>query len=250
MHVSSGFHDADSAHVDHLHQGIDFAVPLGTPVHSFHAGVVAKVTHEGAKGFGDAVWVRFTDGHTAVFGHLHNVFVRAGDKVRDNDIIGTSGNSGHSTGPHLHLGIMDAKGRWIDPNVYLHVHNAMAIPFGPSVTQTHDPSLVPTPDSVTQWKDQVETWGQQLFGIPRGVWHAGTPSAHVIDPQNAFTQALIQLFEGVGKASLHAGPGILTVVCLGSILGAMLGSMRCRHWAGVSALGTVVVKVMDNYVGV
>lgn len=237
MHISSGFGVSDSAHVDHTHKGLDFAMPQGSPIHALHSGVVTKVSHDG--GFGNAVWMKFPDGYTAVYGHMNEVFVKARSKVRDQDIIGTVGSTGHSTGPHLHLGIMDNHGQWIDPNAYIHpqvVVNVGGHPIHHSLT----------PD---QWKDQVETWGQQLFGIPKGVWNAGTPHAHVIDPQNAFTQALIQLFEGLGKALLHVGPSILLVVCCGSILGAMIGSMRCRHWAGVSALGTIVCKVMDNYVG-
>lgn len=225
MRISTGYGVMDSTHTDHVHQGIDFAVDAGTSVHSIEPGVVVNVTHEGAQGFGNAVWVKFQDGYTAVYGHLQSVDVRVGDKVTPDSILGAVGSTGHSTGPHLHLGIRNQAGHWVDPNAYLHQ------------------------SASDQWKDQVETWGQQLFGIPKGIWDAGTPHAHVIDPSNALTQALFEVFKEIGIAFLHLAPGLLLVVCCAAILGAMIGSLKCRSIAGVSALGTIIAKVMDNYVG-
>ncbi|MFB5192708.1 M23 family metallopeptidase [Alicyclobacillus fastidiosus] len=243
MRISTGYGVTDAAHTDHIHQGIDFAVPAGTPVHSFEPGVVVNVTHEGTQGFGNAVWVKFQDGYTAVFGHLQTVSVRVGDKVQPDEVIATVGSTGHSTGPHLHLGIRDQIGHWVDPNAYLHqVHDPVVVKVGGD-TISH---LQAASD---QWKDQVETWGQQLFGIPKDLWDAGTPHAHVIDPQNAITQALFEVFKEIGKALLHLAPGLLLVVCCGAILGAMIGSLKCRSIAGVSVLGTIIAKVMDNYAG-
>lgn len=118
--ITSGFHEHDLAHAGHLHQGIDFATPLGTPIRAFESGIVERVTH--GDGFGNAVWVKFNDGYTAVLAHLDKVYVNPGDHVYVQEIIARSGSTGHSTCPHLHLGILDPHGKWIDPSHYINLH--------------------------------------------------------------------------------------------------------------------------------
>ncbi|EPZ47661.1 M23 family metallopeptidase [Alicyclobacillus acidoterrestris] len=122
--ITSGWHEHDAAHSDHLHQGIDFGVAMDTPIRAFEGGVVDKVTHDNA-GFGNAIWLKFNDGYTAVLGHLDKVYVKPGDHVYVQEIIARSGDSGHSTGPHLHLGIMDPHGEWINPERYINLHQVM-----------------------------------------------------------------------------------------------------------------------------
>jgi murein DD-endopeptidase MepM/ murein hydrolase activator NlpD len=123
--ITSGFHEHDVAHSDHLHQGIDFALSMDTPVRAFRGGIVDKITHD-AGGFGNAIWIKFNDGYTAVLGHLDKIYVKPGERVYVQEILADSGNSGHSTGPHLHLGIMNPNGKWIDPGEYVNLYQVMS----------------------------------------------------------------------------------------------------------------------------
>ncbi|MER5888875.1 M23 family metallopeptidase [Streptomyces sp. NPDC001941] len=101
------------------HTGIDLAVPQGTPVFAVSAGVVVLARWSGA--YGQAVTVRHRDGHFAVYGHLSRIGTRQGATVRAGARLGHSGNTGRSTGPHLHLEIRAQRdyGSDVDPLGYL-----------------------------------------------------------------------------------------------------------------------------------
>ncbi|WP_280480829.1 M23 family metallopeptidase [Nocardia cyriacigeorgica] len=112
-----------------MHYGIDFADALGAPIHSVSSGTVVEAGP--ASGFG--LWVRILqdDGTTAVYGHVNDMFVQAGQRVNAGDVIATVGNRGQSTGPHLHLEIWDQGGAKIDPIPYL-ASKGVPMEWGPS----------------------------------------------------------------------------------------------------------------------
>ena len=103
-----------------MHQGDDFGTPVGTPLASMSTGTVTFAGWEG--GYGNKIEIEYWDGTVSVFGHLSQVQVSVGDKVVPGDIVGRSGNTGHSTGPHLHLEIHPGGGGAIDPAPWLHRH--------------------------------------------------------------------------------------------------------------------------------
>lgn len=83
-----------------FHKGLDIAVAYGTDVRSAAAG---KVIFAGVKGgYGNCVIISHGNGLDTLYGHLSSISVKANDVVKVNDVIAKSGNSGRSTGPHLH----------------------------------------------------------------------------------------------------------------------------------------------------
>lgn len=86
------------------HNGIDYAVPVGTQVKSSWSGMVryAEFNHGG---FGNLVIIRHHNGLETFYAHLSTINVKPGELVESGDIIGNSGNTGRSTGPHLHYEI-------------------------------------------------------------------------------------------------------------------------------------------------
>jgi len=82
------------------HQGIDIAAAYGLPVHASGDGLVLQAGEEG--GLGRAVFLAHGYGLTSRYGHLSAVTVRPGQRVKRGDVIGRVGNTGRSTGPHLH----------------------------------------------------------------------------------------------------------------------------------------------------
>ena len=83
-----------------LHKGIDIAGRRGTPVYATGDGVVRYARYYG--GFGKAVKIDHGYGYTTAYAHLQKYFVKSGEKVTRGQIIGELGNTGRSTGPHLH----------------------------------------------------------------------------------------------------------------------------------------------------
>lgn len=104
--------DSKRLYVSGTHSGIDFGVKVGTPVKAVASGIIAgagdtDLTCKGAS-FGRWVLIKFTNGLAATYGHLSVISVTEGQKVSAGDIIGYSGNTGYSTGPHLHMSVYDA----------------------------------------------------------------------------------------------------------------------------------------------
>lgn len=94
------------------HNGLDFGIVVGTPVHSTMEGTV-KYAGWSPIGYGNLVIVENGDYQT-YYAHLSKIPVSAGQKVQAGSVIGESGNTGNSTGPHLHYEIRK-NGKNIDP---------------------------------------------------------------------------------------------------------------------------------------
>jgi len=102
-------------HVRKFHQGMDFTAPTGTEV--FATGN-AKVIFTGWKqGYGNTVILDHGFGYKTVYAHLYKSLVRKGQKVKRYDIIALVGNTGKSTGPHLHYEVR-LNDRAVDPRNY------------------------------------------------------------------------------------------------------------------------------------
>lgn len=94
------------------HQGIDIGVPEGTPVGAAGAGTVTQAGWYG--GYGNAVIIDHGNGLETLYGHLSEVLVNVGDLVSQLQLIGLSGNTGNSTGAHLHFSVIK-DGEQVDP---------------------------------------------------------------------------------------------------------------------------------------
>lgn len=116
--LSSGFgaRSAPTKGASTNHKGVDWAVPIGTTVAASNAGTVV---HAGwASGYGYAVYINHADGRQTRYGHLSKVLVKAGQTVSQGERIALSGNTGRSTGPHLHFEIR-INGSAVNPLKYL-----------------------------------------------------------------------------------------------------------------------------------
>ena len=99
-----------------MHRGVDFAAAIGTPVYATGDGVV-KWTRVASNGYGKEVVIDHGFGYTTRYGHLHEILVHAGQKIKRGNVIGTLGDSGKSTGPHLHYEVRE-NDRALDPKHY------------------------------------------------------------------------------------------------------------------------------------
>lgn len=100
-----------------FHNGTDFGAPIGTPLHAVKSGEV--VAAGPASGYGLWIRIRTDDGYLLEYGHNNENYVSVGQRVHAGQVIGTVGNRGYSTGPHLHFGVQNPSGQWIDPVPWL-----------------------------------------------------------------------------------------------------------------------------------
>jgi murein DD-endopeptidase MepM/ murein hydrolase activator NlpD len=100
----------------HLHSGVDFAVPEGTPIRAADSGRVALMGWVG--GYGNYTCVQHTASMSTCYGHQSRFATSNGASVSQGQVIGYSGNTGNSTGPHLHFEVR-INGTPVDPMGYL-----------------------------------------------------------------------------------------------------------------------------------
>jgi murein DD-endopeptidase MepM/ murein hydrolase activator NlpD len=99
-----------------LHAGTDFAAPIGTPIYATADGVVTEAGW--SSGYGRLIKIQHDFGIETRYGHLNAIRVEVGDRVSRGDRIGDMGNSGRSTGPHLHYEIR-VGGEPVNPMIYI-----------------------------------------------------------------------------------------------------------------------------------
>ncbi|MFF1507416.1 M23 family metallopeptidase [Streptomyces sp. NPDC058326] len=111
----------------HKHSGQDFAVPVGTPVKAAGAGTVVKAGPNGGgdgPAYGNAIVVKHANGTYSQYAHLSKIKAFVGQKVAAGQQIALSGNTGNSSGPHLHFEIRTTPnyGSAVNPAAFLRSH--------------------------------------------------------------------------------------------------------------------------------
>lgn len=96
-----------------LHNGIDYSARVGTPAYAVAEGVVTVSGYDDYSGH--KIAIKHKDKSSSWYLHLHKRSAQTGQRVQARQVIGTTGASGRVTGPHLHFGFQDERGRWINP---------------------------------------------------------------------------------------------------------------------------------------
>ncbi|MCX7678551.1 MAG: LysM peptidoglycan-binding domain-containing M23 family metallopeptidase [Spirochaetes bacterium] len=99
-----------------FHNGIDIAGKVGDPIRPVREGIVS---FEGWRdGYGKTIVIQHEEGYVSMYGHLSKIFVKKGDLVSKETVIGLLGTTGRSTGPHLHF-IMSRHGEYLNPLLFI-----------------------------------------------------------------------------------------------------------------------------------
>ena len=101
-----------------LHTGLDFAADIGTEIYATGDGVVEK-TESVYTGYGNSVVIQHGYGFQTRYAHMSKIIITQGQKVTRGQLIGLVGNTGSSTGPHLHYEVM-RNGEKVDPAFYFY----------------------------------------------------------------------------------------------------------------------------------
>lgn len=102
------------------HSGLDIAAPKGTPVHAARAGIVTNTGNYFYNG--NIIFIDHGQGFITSYCHLDSIAVHKGQTVKEGEVIGTVGNTGRATGPHLHWSV-SLNGVRIDPTLLIHEPN-------------------------------------------------------------------------------------------------------------------------------
>ncbi|WP_250564719.1 peptidoglycan DD-metalloendopeptidase family protein [Adonisia turfae] len=106
------------------HEGTDFVGPYGTPIVATAEGVVGRAEYYG--GYGNTVTVKHGYGYETLYAHMSKVAVASGARVKRGDVLGYLGNTGRSSGPHLHYGVY-FKGTAINPRNVMKMDHDMTL---------------------------------------------------------------------------------------------------------------------------
>lgn len=106
--------DSGRLYTSGTHNGVDFRAAVGTAIKSSGNGVVegvgdTDIVCPGAS-YGKWVFIRYDNGLASLYGHFSHISAKQGQIVKTGDVIGYSGNTGYSTGPHLHMSVYAGQG--------------------------------------------------------------------------------------------------------------------------------------------
>ena len=95
-----------------LHRGIDIGQPIGTEIHAGFDGIVTATAYDAS--YGNYIVIENVKGIEMKYAHCHTLIAAIGQSVKKGDVIATVGNTGNSTGPHLHMEIL-RNGAYLNP---------------------------------------------------------------------------------------------------------------------------------------
>jgi murein DD-endopeptidase MepM/ murein hydrolase activator NlpD len=153
QNITQAYHVANARYKIGYHTGVDYGVPIGTPIFASEGGTVEQVANTGRVGYGRQILIRDFDGTYELYGHLSSTGnLKQGDQVATGTQIAQSGNTGNSTGPHLHFEVRSSSnyGTDIDPlrwlgmttNATTHAGTVTPTGFNNPNTATVKPALV------------------------------------------------------------------------------------------------------------
>ena len=110
-----GYRKNPNTGAEELHRGVDIAVPTGTVVYAAHDGTVTQAAYDSY--YGNYVVITDSKGYTTKYAHMDSLTVSAGQSVKKGNTVGESGNTGSSTGSHLHIECL-YNGEYYNPLFY------------------------------------------------------------------------------------------------------------------------------------
>lgn len=158
-----------------FHSGVDLAVPVGTELYATASGKVTKARNTDPNGYGESVEISHRDGRVSKYAHMSRYNVSEGTYVRKGDLIGWSGNTGYSTGPHLHYEIWE-NGNKIDPLSSLggHLRPNRQAPTESHIDHDHAPKSVKQSDVSNSSVSGDGTLGRRIAVISPDIMPGAT----------------------------------------------------------------------------
>ena len=165
-----GYRKNSNTGAEELHRGVDIAVPTGTVVYAAHDGTVTQAAYDSY--YGNYVVITDSKGYTTKYAHMDSLNVSAGQSVKKGDTVGESGNTGSSTGSHLHIECL-YNGEYYNPLFYFEAGTQTIYGETPGGTGGGTGNVIP-PDSYDDATVQaLMTEANKYLGMP--YTFGGTP---------------------------------------------------------------------------
>ena len=165
-----GYRKNPNTGAEELHRGVDIAVPTGTVVYAAHDGTVTQAAYDSY--YGNYVVITDSKGYTTKYAHMDSLTVSAGQSVKKGDTVGESGNTGSSTGSHLHIECL-YNGEYYNPLFYFEAGTQTIYGETPGGTGGGTGNVIP-PDSYDDATVQaLMTEANKYLGMP--YTFGGTP---------------------------------------------------------------------------
>lgn len=165
-----GYRKNSNTGAEELHRGVDIAVPTGTVVYAAHDGTVTQAAYDSY--CGNYVVITDSKGYTTKYAHMDSLTVSAGQSVKKGDTVGESGNTGSSTGSHLHIECL-YNGEYYNPLFYFEAGTQTIYGETPGGTGGGTGNVIP-PDSYDDATVQaLMTEANKYLGMP--YTFGGTP---------------------------------------------------------------------------
>lgn len=165
-----GYRKNPNTGAEELHRGVDIAVPTGTVVYAAHDGTVMQAAYDSY--YGNYVVITDNKGYTTKYAHMDSLTVSAGQSVKKGDTVGKSGNTGSSTGSHLHIECL-YNGEYYNPLFYFEAGTQTIYGETPGGTGGGTGNVIP-PDSYDDATVQaLMTEANKYLGMP--YTFGGTP---------------------------------------------------------------------------
>ena len=165
-----GYRKNPNTGAEELHRGVDIAVPTGTVVYAAHDGTVTQAAYDSY--YGNYVVITDSKGYTTKYAHMDSLTVSARQSVKKGDTVGESGNTGSSTGSHLHIECL-YNGEYYNPLFYFEAGTQTIYGETPGGTGGGTGNVIP-PDSYDDATVQaLMTEANKYLGMP--YTFGGTP---------------------------------------------------------------------------
>ena len=158
-----GYRKNPNTGAEELHRGVDIAVPTGTDVYAAHDGTVTEAAFDAY--YGNYVVITDSKGYTTKYAHMDSVTVSAGQSVTKGDPIGKSGNTGSSTGSHLHIECL-YNGEYYNPLFYFEAGEQTIYGETPGTTGGGTGNVIPPESYDDATVQALMTEANRYLGMP------------------------------------------------------------------------------------
>ena len=165
-----GYRKNPNTGAEELHRGVDIAVPTGTVVYAAHDGTVMQAAYDSY--YGNYVVITDSKGYTTKYAHMDSLTVSAGQSVKKGDTVGKSGNTGSSTGSHLHIECL-YNGEYYNPLFYFEAGTQTIYGETPGGTGGGTGNVIPLDSYDDATVQALMTEANKYLGMP--YTFGGTP---------------------------------------------------------------------------